>query len=135
MDIDKITEIIIGKAIEVHRHLGPGLLESTYQTCLFHELTNAGLHVQQQLPLPLIYKDINMEIGYRLDMLVENNIVVEIKSVEALNDIHTAQVLTYLKLSGADIGLLLNFNVTKLVTGIKRLISKTKAGNDVTGLI
>jgi GxxExxY protein len=124
MELNKITERIIGCAIIVHKELGPGLLESAYVSCLHYELGKAGLHVQQQLPLPLIYKELRMDIGYRLDLLVENKVVVEIKSVEALNDIHTAQVLTYLKLSHASIGLIINFNVLKLTSGIKRLIAK-----------
>ncbi|MEO5564790.1 MAG: GxxExxY protein [Chitinophagaceae bacterium] len=124
MEINKITEIIIGRAIEVHKKLGPGLLESTYVACLAYELINAGLLVQRELALPLTYQGIDMKIGYRLDMLVENKVVVEIKAVEALTDVHTAQVLTYLKLSDAKVGLLINFNVLKLITGIKRLSAR-----------
>ena len=124
MEINKITEIIIGCAIEVHKKLGPGLLESTYTACLSYELVKAGLYVEQQLAMPLIYKEIHMEIGYRLDFFVENTIVVEIKSIEGLNDVHIAQVLTYLKLSNAKVGLLINFNVLKLTDGIKRLIAR-----------
>lgn len=101
MELNKITEIIIGRAIEVHRQLGPGLLESTYEACMHYELEIAGLKVLRQLGLPLIYKEIRLEEGYRLDLLIEDIVVVEIKSVEALTDVHTAQVLTYLKLSGA----------------------------------
>ena len=117
--------MIIGCAIEVHRSLGPGLLESTYSTCLYYELITAGLHVQQQIPLPFIYKEIYMEIGYRLDMLVENKVVIEVKSVEGLNNVHIAQVLTYIKLSNTKVGLLINFNVLKLTDGIKRMISRS----------
>jgi len=124
MELNKITETIIGRAIEVHRQLGPGLLESTYEACLHYELEIAGLKVLRQLGLPLIYKEIRLEEGYRLDLLIEDTVVVEIKSVEALTDVHTAQVLTYLKLSGAKVGLILNFNVLKLTDGIKRLISR-----------
>ena len=124
MELNKITELIIGCAIEVHKQLGPGLLESTYEACLFFELQKAGLNVKKQLGLPLIYKDIKLEEGYRRDFLVENKVVVELKCVEALNDVHTAQVLTYLKLSGAKAGLLINFNVLKLTNGIKRLIAR-----------
>ena|SRR5436190_21266630 len=127
MELNKITELIIGCAIEIHIELGPGLLESAYLSCLHYELSKTGLHVQQQLPLPLIYKELRMDIGYRLDLLVESKVVVEIKSVEALNDVHTAQVLTYLKLSHASIGLLINFNVLKLTSGLKRLISKNSS--------
>ena len=124
MELNKITELIIGCAIEVHKQLGPGLLESTYEACLFFELQKAGLNVKRQLGLPLIYKDIKLEEGYRLDFLIENMVVVELKCVEALNDVHIAQVLTYLKLSGAKVGLLINFNVLKLTNGIKRLIAR-----------
>ena len=124
MELNKITEIIIGCAIEVHKQLGPGLLESTYEACLFFELQKAELIVKRQLGLPLIYKDIKLEEGYRLDFLVEEIVVVELKCVEALNDVHTAQVLTYLKLSGARVGLIINFNVLKLTNGIKRLIAR-----------
>jgi GxxExxY protein len=124
MQINEITKTIIGCAIEVHKQLGPGLLESTYEACLYYELVKNGLNVQSQLGLPLVYKEIKLEIGYRLDFLVENCVVIEIKSVEGLTDVHTAQVLTYLKLSKAKIGLLINFNVLRLKDGIKRLIAR-----------
>lgn len=124
MYINEITEKIIGCAIEVHKQLGPGLLESTYEACLRYEMKRADLQFQNQLGLPLVYKELKLETGYRLDFLVENNIVVEIKSVEELKDVHTAQVLTYLKLADAKIGLLINFNVPRLKDGIKRLIAK-----------
>jgi GxxExxY protein len=121
MEINKLTGMIIGAAIEVHKKLGPGLLESTYLACLCYELINAGLDVKQQVPLPLIYKEVQLETGYRVDIIVENRVVVEIKSVEALAEVHTAQVLTYIKLSDSELGLLINFNVIKLTKGIKRL--------------
>ncbi len=124
MEINEITSIIIGHAINIHKELGPGLLESTYVTCLKYELNQSGLYVQEQLVLPLIYKEMKLEAGYRLDLLVENVVVVEVKAVEALNEVHTAQLLTHLKLSHAKIGLLINFNVAKLVFGIKRFIAK-----------
>jgi GxxExxY protein len=124
MKINDITEKIIGCAIEVHKQLGPGLLESTYEACLLYELKKAGLEVKTQIGLPLIYKEIKLEVGYRMDFLVENCVIAEIKSVESLNDVHTAQVLTYLKLSNSKIGLLINFNVLRLKDGIKRLIAK-----------
>jgi GxxExxY protein len=124
MELNEITKLIIGSAIKVHRELGPGLLESAYQSCLNYELNKAGLNVQQQVSCPLVYQDLFMETGYRLDLLVENKVVVEIKSVEALNNVHTAQVLTYMKLIKAPIGLLINFNVLKLVDGLKRLIAR-----------
>src|SRR6516165_1705349 len=108
MEVNQITEKIIGAAIEVHKALGPGLLESCYVACLNYELVNAGFDVKQQLGLPLVYKEVQMELGYRLDLLVDNIVVVEIKSVEGLNDVHTAQVLTYLKLSKSAIGLIIN---------------------------
>jgi GxxExxY protein len=124
MEFNEITRLIIGCAIKVHRKLGPGLLESAYQTCLNYELNKAGLNAKNQLSLPLIYEELSMETGYRLDLLVENKVVVEIKSVESLNEVHAAQVLTYMKLSGASVGLLINFNVIKLVDGIRRFIPK-----------
>ena len=122
MKENEITEKIIGCAIKVHSNLGPGLLESAYKECLFYELIKSGLVVEKEKPLPLIYEEIKMECGYRIDLLVENSVVIEIKSVDAINDIHVAQVLTYLKLSKCRIGLLINFNVVKLKDGIKRLI-------------
>lgn len=125
MKINTITEKVIGCAIEVHKELVPGLLESTYETCLFYELVNEGLHVQKQVPMPLIYKNIHLEHGYRLDLLVENCVVMEVKMVESICDVHIAQTLKYLKLSGANIGLIINFNVLKLTNGIKRLIART----------
>ncbi len=126
MKDNEITEIIIGCAIKVHKNLGPGLLESAYQECLFYELKKTGLKVEKEKPLPLIYEDVKLECGYRLDILVENQIIVEIKSVEWLNDIHLAQVLTYLKLFNTKIGLLINFNVLQLTKGLKRVINKYK---------
>jgi GxxExxY protein len=108
--------------------LGPGLLESSYEECLYYELSKLGLAVEKQKPLPLIYEEVKLEIGYRVDLIVEKKVVVEIKAVEALNDVHTAQVLTYLKLSNCKIGLLLNFNVSSLKNGIKRLINPSFSG-------
>ena len=119
-----ISEKVIGGAIEVHKALGPGLLESAYLECLFYELLKEGLYVEKQKPLPLVYKEVKLDVGYRIDILVENKVVIELKSVEALNDIHIAQVLTYLKLSDCKLGLLMNFNVLRLVDGIKRLVNK-----------
>jgi GxxExxY protein len=124
MNENEITEKIIGCAIKVHKNLGPGLLESAYQECLFYELYKEGLKVEREKALPLIYEEVNLECGYRLDLLVENKIIVEIKSVEALNEIHLAQVLTYLKINNSKIGLLINFNVLQLVKGVKRVINK-----------
>ncbi|NVO02877.1 MAG: GxxExxY protein [Bacteroidetes bacterium] len=123
MTENEISEKIIGCAIEVHKSLGPGLLESAYEECLFFELQKTGLFVEKQKALPLIYKDVKLEVGYRLDLIVEKKVIIEIKSIEALNDIHIAQVLTYLKLSGCKLGFLMNFNVLKVVDGIKRLVN------------
>ncbi len=117
MYINDLTGITIGAAIEVHRCLGPGLLESAYETCLEHELLLRGLHVERQKPLPIVYKDIILDHGYRIDLLVENKLVVELKSVEQLTDVHQAQMLSYLRFSGCKIGLLLNFNVAILKNG------------------
>jgi len=117
-----LATVVIGSAIAVHKILGPGLLESAYKQCLFYELTSKGLYVEKERPLPLIYKEIRMDCGYRLDLLVENKIIVEVKAVEALNDVHLAQVLTYLKVSGCKLGLLINFNVLKVKDGVRRVI-------------
>lgn len=126
MNENEITEKIIGCAIKVHRNLGPGLLESAYQECLFYELKKEGLKVEKEKPLPLIYEEVKLDCGYRMDLFVEDKIIVEIKSIEALNDIHLAQVLTYLKINNSKIGLLINFNVLQLVKGLKRVINKYK---------
>jgi GxxExxY protein len=121
-ELNKITEAVIGAAIEVHRHLGPGLLESAYRECLRHELLQKGFDALQEVPLPLSYKEVKLDCGYRLDLLVNDAVIVEIKSVDTLAAIHDAQLLSYLKISGAKIGLLLNFNVKMLKHGgIKRL--------------
>lgn len=121
-EINKITGRILDCAYKVHTELGPGLLESAYEECLFYELTKSGLKAEKQKPLPLIYQEVKLEIGYRIDILVEGQVVLEIKSVEKLNDVHIAQTLTYLKLSECKVGLLINFNVKSLKHGIKRLI-------------
>jgi len=113
--------MILKCAFKVHSELGPGLLESAYEECLFYELKQSGMSVEKQKTLPLVYHEVKLDAGYRIDLLVENKVVVEIKAVEALNDVHTAQLLTYLKLSRCKIGLLLNFNVASLKNGIKRL--------------
>lgn len=120
MHKNEISEIIVDAAIRVHRLLGPGLLESSYKSCLAFELQKAGLQVQVEVGLPLLYEDVKLECGYRIDILVENKVIIEIKSVEALHSIHTAQVLTYLKLSGCKLALLINFNVLRVVDGLKR---------------
>ncbi|MEA3475319.1 MAG: GxxExxY protein [Candidatus Cloacimonadota bacterium] len=123
MTENELSRIIIGAAIEVHKILGPGLLESAYETGMERELTLRGLNVRRQVGLPLIYKDVKCDIGYRVDLLIENKVIIEIKSVEALKDVHIAQVLTYLKLSKCKLGLLINFNVKLLKDGIKRLVN------------
>ena len=121
MEINKITETIIGAAIEVHRHLGPGLFESAYHASLAREMALRGLTFEQEKPLPLEYKGVHLDCGYRLDFLVEQSVVVELKAIEALEPIHEAQLLTYLKLTGCKIGLLINFNVPILKNGLKRM--------------
>lgn len=121
MEDDEITSKIIKCAIKVHRAIGPGLLESAYKECLSYELVKSGLQVEKEKALPVIYENIKLDCGYRLDLLVENRIIVEIKSVDALNDIHMAQLLTYLRLNQTRLGLLLNFNVVKMLNGIKRM--------------
>jgi GxxExxY protein len=118
---NEITERIIGAAIEVHRHLGPGLLESVYEECLCYELSQLGMRFQRQLAAPVIYKGIQLDCGYRIDLLVEDSVIVEIKSMEALLPVHCAQLLTYLKIRQMRIGLLINFNVPILTHGLKRI--------------
>lgn len=119
---DELTGQIIGAAIEVHRHLGPGLLESVYEACLAYELAQAGLQVARQKELPVVYKGLRFDQGYRLDLLVEDTVVVELKTVERFTDVHEAQLLSYLKLSGCRVGLLMNFNVKMMKDGIKRYV-------------
>jgi len=121
-ELNQLTEKIIGAAIEVHRHLGPGLLESAYETCLAYELERLGLSIERQKPLPLVYKEIRLDQGYRIDLLVEQKVVVELKVVESITPVHEAQVLSYLKFSRCPVGLLLNFNVKLLKDGIRRFI-------------
>lgn len=119
---NKISEQILQAAFKVHTALGPGLLEKAYRECLAYELKKLGLYVEQEKGLPLIYEEVKLDVGYRIDILVENKVVVELKTVEAINDIHIAQTLTYLKLSGCKLGLILNFNTKSLKDGIKRVI-------------
>jgi len=119
---NKLTEAIIGAAIEVHRVLGPGLLESAYEECLCHELSLRGLRFRRQVPLPVVYKGIRLDCGYHMDILVEDSVVLELKAVDQLLPVHQAQLLTYLKLSGHKIGLLMNFNAVALRNGLKRLV-------------
>ena len=121
--LNGITRSIIGAAIQVHSALGPDLLESAYEACLAFELGNRGLRVEQQKPLTLVYQQVKLDCGYRIDLLVEGSVVVEIKSVEAIAPIHEAQVITYLKLSGCKLALLINFNVPVLKVGIRRFVN------------
>jgi GxxExxY protein len=123
ISVNQITETIIGCAIKVHSALGPGLLESAYQQCLFYKLKKSGLKVEKEKSLPVFYEEIELDCGYRLDFFVENQVIVELKAVEALTDIHLAQMLTYLKLSECEVGLIINFNVTQLIKGIKRVVN------------
>ena len=120
---NEISNKIIGLAIEVHRSLGPGLLESAYRECLFYELINSGMLVEKEKPMPIVYKDVKLDHGYRMDLLVENRVVVETKTVEFFTDVHFAQVLTYLRLGNFKLGLLINFQVALLKNGIKRIIN------------
>jgi GxxExxY protein len=121
--LNQITEAIIGAAIEVHRALGPGLLESAYEACTAFEVAQRGLRVEEQKPLPVVYREVRLDCGYRLDLLVEEAVIVEIKAVERLMPIHQAQLLSYLKLSGYKVGLLINFNVEVLKSGIRRVVN------------
>jgi GxxExxY protein len=123
MTENEISKIVFECALKVHRNLGPGLLESAYEECLFYELKKANLFVEKQKGLPLIYEDVKLDIGYRIDIIVENKFIVAIKSVEDLNDVHLAQIITYLKLSNCKLGLLINFNVNLLKNGVKRVIN------------
>lgn len=120
---NEISRIVFDATLKVHKTLGPGLLESAYEECLFYELVQRGLKVEKQKPLPLVYEDVKLEVGYRIDLLIENKLIVEVKAVEALNDIHLAQVLTYLKLSDIKLGLLINFNVLLIKNGVRRVIN------------
>ena len=122
MEFDELSRRIIGCAIEVHRYLGPGLLESTYRRCLACELSRSGVLFQMEVPLPIHYKDVVLDCGYRIDLLVGGALLLEIKSVETLLPIHQAQLITYLKLARISTGLLMNFNVTKMQNGIKRFV-------------
>jgi len=120
MNINQITEKIIGCAINVHKELGPGLLESAYEECLIYELRQAGLNAERQVPVPVVYKEIKLDCGYRVDILVEKKVIVELKTVDAIIPVHEAQILTQMKFAKKEIGLLINFNVVLLKNGIKR---------------
>jgi len=124
MSENELSRIVFDCALKVHQTLGPGLLESAYEECLFYELKKSGLAIEKQKPLPLIYEEIKLEIGYRLDIIIENKLILEIKSVDTLNEIHFAQLLTYLKLTNCKLGLLINFNVVLIKNGMRRVVNK-----------
>lgn len=123
MTENELSRIVLGQAIHVHKALGPGLLESVYETCLYYRLGKTGLMIERQKPIPLVFESIKLECGFRCDIVVENKLIIEIKSVEGLNEVHFAQVLTYLKLTRIKLGLLLNFNVPQLKDGLKRIVN------------
>jgi GxxExxY protein len=123
MLFEDLTEVIIKCAMQVHSALGPGLLESAYRECLFYKLRKSGLYVEKEKPLPLIFEEVTLDCGYRIDLLVENKIVLELKSVKSIDDTHLAQILTYMKLGKFDVGLIINFNVASLKNGIKRVVN------------
>lgn len=126
MDLNKLSSTIIGAAIEVHKIIGPGLLESAYEECLCHELSLRKISFERQKPLPVVYKECKLDCGYRFDIIVENAIIVELKSCDQIKPVHKAQLLTYLKLSGLTLGLLLNFNMTVMRDGIVRIVNGIK---------
>lgn len=128
-EINKITEAIVDSAYKVHSTLGPGLLENVYETCMVHELSKRGLKFERQKPVPVVYDNTRLDVGFRLDLLVENQVVVELKSVEKWIPLHEAQVLTYLKLTQCTVGLLLNFNVSLMKDGIRRMVLSKVPGN------
>ncbi|MCL1920223.1 MAG: GxxExxY protein [Kiritimatiellaeota bacterium] len=121
MTENELAKVVFGAGLKVHKALGAGLLESAYEECLFYELQQEGLSVEKQKALPLVYEDVKLEVGYRIDLLVAGKLVIEVKSVETLNDLHLAQILTYLKLSGCKLGLLMNFNTVLLKDGVRRV--------------
>lgn len=123
MTENEISKIIIGCAIDVHKQLGPGLLESAYKECLAFDLNEKGLYVENEKPMPIVYKEVKLDHGYRIDLLIEKKVVIEAKTVEFFTDVHTAQVLTYLRLGNYKLGLLINFHVNLLKNGIKRIIN------------
>lgn len=123
MNENELSSIIIGAAIEVHTQLGPGLLESIYETCLYHELNEIGLKVERQVQVPLTYKNLFLETGLKLDLIIEDKVIIELKAVKELCDVHVAQTLTYLKLTNLKLGLLVNFNETRLKHGLRRIVN------------
>ncbi len=125
MSENEIAKVVFDLGLKIHRALGPGLLESAYEECLSYEIRKQGLKIEKQKPLPLVYEAVKLEIGYRIDLLVENKLVIEVKAIEALNDLHMAQILTYLKLSDCKLGLLINFNTVLFKNGVRRVINGT----------
>lgn len=123
MTENEISKVVFECALKVHKTLGPGLLESAYEECMFYELKKSGLRVEKQKALPLVYEEVKLDVGYRIDIIIEDKFIVEIKSVEALNDVHLAQLLTYLRLSDCKLGLLINFNVKLLKDGVRRVVN------------
>ena len=123
MTENELSKVVFDIGMKIHKALGPGLLESAYEECLFYELQKLGLFVEKQKALPLIYEEVKLDVGYRIDLLVEKKLIIELKSVEALNDLHLAQILTYLKLSNCKLGLLINFNTVLFKNGIKRVVN------------
>lgn len=122
MELNEISREVIGAAIEVHKALGPGLLESAYEECVSYELKKKGVSLERQVPVPVVYKEVTLECGYRIDLLVENQVVVELKCVEALMPVHEAQILTYMRFASKPLGLLINFNVKRLKDGLRRFV-------------
>jgi len=120
---NEVGKVVVDRALRVHQALGPGLLESAYEACLCYELRDAGLHVDVQKALPVVYKDVKLDCGYRIDLLVESKVIIEVKAVDGLNDVHLAQILTYLKLSDCKLGFLINFNVKRIKEGIRRVVN------------
>ncbi len=122
MHENELGTILLDAAFMAHKELGPGLLESTYEACLYFELERIGLHVEKQVPLPVLYKEVRLDCGYRIDIMIDRKVIVELKVADALNEVHLAQLLTYMKLSGCKLGYLINFNVKQLTSGIKRVV-------------
>ena len=123
MSENEIAKIVFDLGLKIHKTLGPGLLESSYEECLFYEIKKQGLYVEKQKALPLVYEEVKLVIGYRVDLIVENKLIIEVKSVEALNDVHFAQLLTYLRLANCKLGMLINFNIFLFKNGVKRIIN------------
>jgi GxxExxY protein len=124
MDENELSYKVIGLALEIHNNLGAGLLESSYKECLYHKIFQSGIYIEKEKPMPLIYEGVKLECGYRIDLVVDGKLIIEVKSVEALNNVHLAQTLTYLRLGNYKLGLLINFNVAKLNEGIRRVVNK-----------